>query len=238
MQQHGQPPAKADSQIKSSVALLHVGKTGGTSLRLMIKDLRADGFELPLAKLRHKVSASEALEEQPDLQLGFIFREPTARFVSGFDSRLRNGRPTHNSLWTPAEAIAFSWFPTANSLAEALYSGDERLQSAAHFAMGSIRHLARGYAFYFQSPEYFRSLQDRIYCMCELDEFNTRAPEFFTPFGVPEEAVRKRLKQSHSSPGKPEKLSPLAQENLRRFWDMEYQLYDCFREACAERRQG
>ena len=218
-------------------ALVHVGKTGGTSLRLLIKELRSAGFKLPLNKLRHRVTAGQALEEQPGLQLGFVYRDPAARFVSGFNSRLRNGRPTHNSLWTPAEAAAFSWFADANSLAEALYAEDPRLQSAAHFAMDNIRHLARGYAFYFQSPAYFRSLQEQIYCLCELSELNARAAEFFAPFGVPEEAVLSRVKQSHSAPSAPHPLSPLALENLRRFWDMEYQLYDCFRETDAKRRQ-
>lgn len=226
-----------EKSTQRSFALIHVGKTGGTSLRLLIKDLRSDGFKFPLTKMRHKETVNQALDENPGLQLGFIYRDPTSRFVSGFNSRLRNGRPTHNSLWTPAEAAAFSWFADANSLAEALYAEDPRLQSAAHFAMGSIRHLARGYAFYFQSPTYFQSLQEQIYCLCELSDLNTRAAEFFAPFGVPKEAVLSRVRQSHRAPSTPPPLSPLALENLRRFWDVEYQLYDCFRETDAKRRQ-
>ncbi|AUQ68766.1 sulfotransferase family 2 domain-containing protein [Phaeobacter inhibens] len=220
-------------------ALVHVGKTGGTSLRLMIKDLRAAGFKMPLTKLQHKVTPDEALAEQPDLQLGFVYRDPATRFVSGFNSRLRSGRPTHNSIWSPAEAVAFSWFSDANSLAEALYAEDPRLQSAAHFAMSRINHLARGYTFYFQSPEHFRRLQSKIYCLCELSDLNDRAWEFFAPFdNIPKEEVLSRIKQSHSTPGTSTPLSDLAQDNLQRFWDTEYQLYNCFRELDAARRQA
>ena len=37
-----------------------------------------------------------------------ILRDPVARFVSGFNSRQRQGMPKHFNAWKPAEERAFA----------------------------------------------------------------------------------------------------------------------------------
>ena len=131
----GQMVTNANKTSESNLCLLHIGKTGGTFLKSV---LQHNSSKLPpsLKILGH----GQTISSTPDMfganrQIAFIFREPVARFRSGFMSRLRQGRPVYDSPWTTDEAIAFNWFATPNSLAEALVSDDERLRSAAGFAM-------------------------------------------------------------------------------------------------------
>ena len=67
----------------------------------------------------------------------FFLRDPIQRFVSGFNSRLRQGRPRLNRPWNEGEARAFGIFSTPNALAEALaVRRDDALE-----AMAQIRHV-------------------------------------------------------------------------------------------------
>jgi hypothetical protein len=67
-------------------------------------------------------------------------RQPVERFVSGFYSRKRQGKPRFDQPWSPEEHEAFSLFPEANHLALALTSAGDTLR-AAHRAMNGIQHV-------------------------------------------------------------------------------------------------
>jgi hypothetical protein len=217
-------------------ALIHIGKTGGTSLRKLIQDLRQGGAALPIVKLGHVITLPLLREKRPDLRVGFVYRDPAARFVSGFYSRLRSGRPSYERPWTASEAAAYGFFPTATSLAEALYSDDDRLRSAAEFAMVAIPHLARGYVFYFKSPAYLRKAADSIYCLCDLDALQERVGEFFSPFGIPSASTTAQLQQYHKASQAAAPMSDLARQNLRQFWQAEYDIYAALCQLDAKRR--
>jgi len=76
-------------------------------------------------------------------QAAFVVRDPVERFVSGFNSRLRMGRPLLNSKWSAAETEAFAHFKNPNDLAEALTSSahDDALK-----AMRDIAHVKTSFA--------------------------------------------------------------------------------------------
>ncbi len=71
----------------------------------------------------------------------FFVRHPLERFVSGFNSRLRGGRPLRDLAWTPEEEQAFAHFRTPNALAEALSAPDASEADEARFAMRHINHV-------------------------------------------------------------------------------------------------
>ena len=122
--------------------LLHIGKTGGTALKAALHRA-TDATETTTALgILHVHGHDMTLDRLPEGDVAVCFlRDPVTRFVSAFDSRYRRGRPRYNRRWSIAETIAFTMFPTAASLAEAL--ADDR--SAAKFAMRSIQHLNRHY---------------------------------------------------------------------------------------------
>jgi hypothetical protein len=105
---------------KQRAHFLHPGKTGGTALKAALAPVALDGrYEIHLH--RHNVLLS-------DISLGdrvfFSVRAPLDRFVSGFNSRRRQGRPRYDIPWSAAEERAFTTFTSPDALGRALSSND------------------------------------------------------------------------------------------------------------------
>ncbi len=117
--------------------IIHISKTGGTALRAALAPyarthaLLLHGHETRLSDI------------PPGEKVAFGVRDPVSRFVSGFNSRLRRGRPRYDIAWTAAQAEGFARFPTPGSLAEALATGGQGA-GAAKALIAAIPHTARG----------------------------------------------------------------------------------------------
>lgn len=217
---------KQTSQAASSIApicLLHIGKTGGSYLRGVLKE--APNLPPNLKVLKH----SDTLETTKrkfgeDRRLAFVIREPAERFVSAFNSRLRQGRPRYNSLWSAAEASAFQWFESANSLAEALGSPDERTRSAAYFAMEHIQHLKLNYRHYLSSIEALQSSVDQVALCIDLDDLDPKLPEVLRALGINEAPVTRGIDR-HASQSGDEVLSEAGSKHLKEYWRDEFEIY-------------
>jgi hypothetical protein len=209
--------------MSQDICLLHIGKTGGTYLRSLLEH-NQDRIPSNLHILGHEDTIKTTRKKYGEgRELAFIFRDPTERFVSGFNSRLRQGRPTYNSIWSTGEAAAFQWFSTPNALAEALSSPDERMRSAALFSMENISHLKNNYAFFLKNVALLRQEDARIrVCvnLCDLDRF---LPQIMARLGI-EDYDRPPAPAYHKSPVSSE-LSNLAKRNLRLHWKAEYKIY-------------
>lgn len=96
------------------------------------------------------------------MKLSFVLRDPIDRHISGFQSRLRMGRPIYNRPWRAGEAISFAFFSRPLDFLRALVSDDERMKSAAQFAYANIRHQAWNYVYYFKSVEYLKEVEGSI----------------------------------------------------------------------------
>ena len=130
---------------------LHIGKTGGSAIKAALQpfvashSLRLHGHET-------------ALSDVPDTQYVIFFaRNPVSRFVSGFNSRLRMGRPRYNVPWSAEEHVAFERFRTPNDLAEALSTVDPAIKQSARDAMEAIQHLRWRLEKWLGSQDYVRS---------------------------------------------------------------------------------
>jgi len=84
----------------------------------------------------------------PQARIIVVLRDPLERIISGFNFRLREGRPQGHP-WTANEAIAFGHFGDAESFLDALCSDAPRHISALGFCFRNINHLRRGYKFHF-----------------------------------------------------------------------------------------
>ena len=129
------------------VYLLHIGKTGGTFLKALLRTPGALAEEpvlfVPFGhNIRHDHLPGGA-------RFLFATRDPLTRFVSGFHSRRRKGRPATFRDWSRAEAAAFARFPTPTALAEALSAADPATRAAARSAMAGIKHVAQPQAKWF-----------------------------------------------------------------------------------------
>ena len=71
----------------------------------------------------------------------FCVRDPVARYLSGFYSRLHKGQPHYSQEWSAAEARVFEAFRTPQRLASALHSPDAEERKLAQWSMEHIGHL-------------------------------------------------------------------------------------------------
>ena len=133
------------------VHLLHIGKTGGSALKAALADRRSRTSVLLLHD--HPTQLRSVPEGDA---VAFFTRDPLTRFVSGFYSRQRKGRPRYGVEWSEDEAQAFRRFATPNQLGVALSSEDASTREAAARAMRSIEHVRDSYWTWFESEAYFR----------------------------------------------------------------------------------
>jgi len=143
---------------KRVVHLLHIGKTGGTAVKHALKPYRVTKHYV-ITRHGHRQTLRDIPEGEGVI---FFLRDPLTRFVSGFNSRLRQGEPRFSNPWTEGERAAFNRFDTSIRLAEALSSADEELRNNAVAAMRSIAHVRDSYWRWFESEQYFVSRIDDI----------------------------------------------------------------------------
>jgi hypothetical protein len=133
--------------------VLHVGKTGGTALgQVLVAHESESAYRLVFgghtATLAHVPVGERFL---------FLARDPLTRFVSAFNSRLRQGRPRDFYPWREEERRAFAIFETPDQLARALSSDDPVERQSAERAMSDIGHVNTPYSFWFGDEAAFRA---------------------------------------------------------------------------------
>ena len=223
------------TQDSTPICLLHPGKTGGTYLKSVIRHNKAR-WSRPIQLLSHRETITSTLRDfGPDRKLAFTFRDPAARFVSAFQSRRRQGRPTYNRMWSPAEATSFLYFDTANQLAEALDAPHERDKSAAFFAFNAIMHIKTDYSFHFEDLTTLADEASNIITCIDTRHLQEHLPTFLTSLGIAGYELPETVER-HANPETPEQLSTRALNNLRSFWAMEFEFYNAFKDI--ERTKG
>lgn len=231
--EHPKVTNKANSLLSSKTAViddhktvfLHIGKTGGTFLKSLADADVKNPQSLYLGN--HGDTLISTIKKfGKRRKLGFFFRNPESRFVSGFFSRMRQGRPEYDVNWTAAEAVAFSFFQTPNALAEALYSNDEHLKSAARFSMSSIFHLKHDYAHYLHSTDAIRYELEagNVIMCCETDNIDKHLGKILGALGLLPSTPRD-LRKSPAQETVAAEFSEVAKENIKKFCPREFEIY-------------
>ena len=147
-----------NQSTKEIVHFLHIGKTGGSAIKAVLNN-NLETLKYIIKVHKHNVSIKDIPVGE---KIVFFLRDPISRFVSGFYSRQRKGRPRHNIEWTALEKEVFENFPTPNALALAFSNtmGIEKYLFAKQ-AMNSIGHLSHYNYWYIDFP-YFKSRQNDI----------------------------------------------------------------------------
>jgi hypothetical protein len=207
------------------VHFLHVGKTGGTTLKKMVRDQNLyrtpDGRRLIMH--RHAITLPDVLSWDPDNTAAFFLRDPIKRYVSGFNSRFREGAPTKSIPWKPPERISFQHFTTPNQLAEALYSDEPLVQDRALAAMNAIVHTRMQYTYWFRDPDYLESRLDRIAFLGLQEHYAEDVARFFGALGVRDEVS---VLHRHEAPAESStELSERARANLERWYAADTAIY-------------
>lgn len=210
---------------KPQAHMLHIGKTGGTALKHVFSQIgpSAGTYHLTVHKHVHRL---------PRIQKGhkvfFVVRDPVDRFVSGFNSRLREGKPRYYTPWTPAERVAFSQFSSAESLGLALSSDDVHERARAYTAMSVIRHVRDSYWDWFGNWEYMEARADDILLIIWLPDLTATFPRLRELLGLPDtvELPSDDLNSHRSPAGTNKHLSEAARTNLERWYGRDYAFID------------
>jgi hypothetical protein len=207
------------------VHMLHIRKTGGTAVKAALSAIDTPpGLRLMLHP--HRVS----LTDIPARDEVFLFlRDPVARFLSGFESRRREGRPAHYHPWTPAERRAFERFPTAESLALALRSGDEAERRQAQHAMRTMNHVKSHLRDWLSSEDVLRTRRDRIVLVGWQETLDADFGRLVEILGLPvgTQLPTDEVAAHRSAPDEPRPtLSPDAVAAIRDWYSDDYLLID------------
>jgi len=217
---------------RQRVHFLHIRKTGGTALKEALKTCRETAnYHLKLHEHGFTLRDVPAGEK-----MIFTLRDPATRFVSGFYSRLREGRPRYDFPWNQHEKIAFSIFQTPNDLATALSSFDTKHREAAIRAMHGIRHINSSYWNWLGSYKCLMSrYQDILFIGFQEnldDDFNCLKVilSLDPAIRLPEDDIMAH----RTPPGLATHLNNEARKNLSNWYKLDYQCYQCCR-TMAER---
>ena len=169
------------SQGQQPVHFLHIGKTGGTAIRHVLKSFtRVNCYVIELHP--HRVRLQDIPRGD---HVVFFLRDPVSRYISAFYSRKRKGQPRFVRPWSTNEAIAFREFETPNSLAIALSSEEITVRKKAIHAMNRIRHVNDRYWDWFKNESYFLSRRDDIFFIGLQETLSNDFDRLKTKLGIP-----------------------------------------------------
>ncbi len=209
---------------KPRAHMLHIGKTGGTAIKDVLKG--ADGSErYEIVAHRHSVRMSDIPRGE---KVFFVVRDPVDRFVSAFNSRLRRGQPRHFTDWSESERIAFSRFESADSLGRALSSDDTDERAQAFTAMISIRHVRDSYWRWFSSREYLDTRLEDLLLIQWFPDLTPTFPMLRELLGLRDDAeLPTDDLRSHRTPRDVDRsLGDVARANLEKWFGSDYAFID------------
>lgn len=198
----GRRVGKIRAQIKSGhnprLGFLHIPKTGGSGVRQLGHAAIERGQPFPCC-FSHDWTVAEIRRRFPQMRLAFILRDPLERVISGFNSRLRQGRPTYRSLWKPAEAAAFAHFPDVRRYLDALLADDELSRSACAYAQRHITHLRWNYRFYFRGLGALREHADHLALIGRIEATDAFIEALLAEAGIAPEDIAGLYERRHEA---------------------------------------
>lgn len=177
---------------------LHIPKTGGTSINFLGHKIVSMGYSYPVS-IGHSWKMREIRSVYPDMKIAVILRDPLERMISGFNSRLRQGRPTYNNVWTPAEAVAMAMHPSSRHFLDNMLSDDEYSTSAVAYAFKYVTHLRWNYCYYFENADFAKECMSSIEVVGHMSHFNDFACEMVKLSNAPVHLVNDHLESKHRS---------------------------------------
>ncbi|MGB7405112.1 MAG: sulfotransferase family 2 domain-containing protein [Pacificimonas sp.] len=209
---------------KRLLHFLHIGKTGGTAAKLALAELgSAPRHQLFLHG--HRMTLADVPVGEGTL---FFLRDPVSRFISGFNSRLRKGRPRTYVEWSAPEAAAFAIFKTPDDLASGLASTDAGRRADAMRAFEGIQHVRDRYDKWFGSPEYLLKRRNDIFFAGRQERLTDDVKRLFDCLNVPTDP---RMPEddvaAHRAPARMcTELSPRSETILKELLAADYRYLD------------
>lgn len=212
------------------VHFIHIGKTGGTAIKTAIRKAgKPDTTYGPIELHKHGWTLRDL---PPNEYAFFCVRDPIARYMSGFYSRLRKGRPRYNFEWTPGEEKAFGRFQDAAQLARALADDDP---DAIH-AMKAIRHVNRHHHQAVGGQRFLAQNLDSVLFIARTETLTAEWPALKAAVGLPQELqLPTDPKRAHKSETVYPSLDRRSRKALMQWYAKDYKLLEFCDRVRADR---
>jgi len=216
---------------KTIVHFLHIGKTGGTSIKYALNYSSHGDKEKKIKKPfsnknyiifchRHDYKLRDILKGE---KYFFVVRDPIDRFISGFYERKRKGQPLGYQEWTQEESEAFYNFKTPNQLAVSISHNDKEVRKKAVKAMNNIKHVKTSYWDWFENQSYFLSRIDDLIIVIHQKSLNKDFDKLKKLLGIQGKELPKDSYNQRKAPQKYDKnLDVKAVENLKNWYSDDY----------------
>ena len=220
---------------KPRLHFLHLGKTAGSAVKYAIESYPNPHKRYVIYLHPHETT----LRNVPQGERFFFFlRDPISRFISGFYSRQRQGRPRYFLRWTPAEEAAFARFSTPNALAAGLSSADVNEKAQAELAMRNILHVKDSYWNWFESHDYFSSRLPDLFFVGFQEQLSTDFEVLKAKLGLPDLVLPRDEVHAHRNPAHLDKsLDETAVANLQAWYAADFEFVDKCRNLVQERQE-
>jgi hypothetical protein len=219
--------SSTEADRRPPLHVLHIGKTGGTALSHVLV-ANADVARYRFMFGGHELTLSDVPRGE---RFMFFIRDPLTRFVSAFNSRLREGRPRYHYPWRDEEKKAFSRFSSPDELAAALSASSRRLRREAEEAMRGVGHLSTAYSFWLGTPGELRARAGEAFFIGFQDRLDHDFAELKRRLGLPPEAELPTGAEAHRAPaGSETELRAAARSNLERWYADDIALVELCRE--------
>lgn len=214
--------------------VLHNRKTAGTALKHVIEQQKQRTPAWNVQSFEHAMTFPRFVSTYPDAKAIFFVRDPISRFVSGFYSRLREGKPRYHYPWNAGERRAFKRFQHPNQLAEALSSFNLIKRYFARVAMRRIGHVRHRYVDFLGPLSFLEKNTHRIAFIGHQPDFDADLLRLRTLLQIDADIVAPTDETyAHRNPqGSDKYLSDIAIRNLKRWYDKDYAIYHW----CLEKR--
>lgn len=222
---------------REKLHFLHIGKTGGTALAHVFKEHTLTNKYEIVVYFHHHITLRDVPEGEKVL---FFLRDPIARFVSGFYSRQRRGRPLNNYEWDAKERVAFETFTTVNQLGAALADKSSDTHARAEQALKDIYHVRSSYYDWFESDEYFLSRLPDILFIGFQESLDRDFATLKQLLAFPENAQLPTDDiQAHRNPaGLDKTLRPEASAALEAWYARDYHFYNLCKRIVTKKQHG
>ncbi len=215
---------------KKIINLLHIPKTGGSCRYNSMKWMNGD----------HNIACTQTLDgdllvrshhsrtlkivDESDYFVLFV-RSPLKKFVSGFISRLREGRPLFNTPHTDAEKITYGLYQDPESLAIDLYHKHDQIKEIARKCIQSVIHLRMSFKSYLGSVENLDQLRQRILFVGRTENMKEDFDQLQSVINLPVVTLTTDPVLAHTTPPEyknKEKLSSQARHNILKYYAEDY----------------
>ena len=203
----------------NDIYFLHIRKSGGTNLGNSFNKINKNS-STKIIKLRHRDKIYNLEKNQ---KYCFSVRDPITAYVSAFNDRKREGRPTFNIKKNLFEKISFYFFKSSDELAKNLYSKNVYKKILSNFAIRSITHVNEPLYSWFKISEIKRH---KPYFIFDVKTLRSDYELFCKKLKIKNNELSSDKIIIHKSPVIKDKLSKTSKANLKKYFSKDIEIYN------------